>query len=59
MSATTRRRQEIMQLLAFDLKSYARTFPEVCKHKFGRSDNFFTLEKRFEPLQERQTMAGC
>jgi len=19
----------------------ARTFPEVCKHKFGRSDNFF------------------
>lgn len=35
----------------FDLKSYFERFPEVCRRKFGRTYNFRTLEKKFEPLQ--------
>jgi hypothetical protein len=34
----------------FDLKFYLDRFPEVCKHKFGRTYSFRALEKKFEPL---------
>jgi hypothetical protein len=34
----------------FDLKFYLDRFPEVCKHKFGRTYSFRAVEKKFEPL---------
>jgi hypothetical protein len=37
-------------MAGFDLKLYLDRFPEVCRHKFGRSYSFHALEKKFEPL---------
>jgi hypothetical protein len=40
--------------LGLDLKAHLENFPEICKHKFGRTYNFSALEKRFVPLREGQ-----
>jgi hypothetical protein len=40
--------------VGLDLKAYLEKFPEICKHKFGRTYNFGALEKRFAPLRQGQ-----
>jgi len=37
-------------MAGIDLKFYFDSFPDVCKHKFGRTYSFRALEKKFEPL---------